>query len=237
MNVMPPVPLRSRGNSRFLLPQIMIVLLCAVPAAGQPYQWLVPAGGETWTAGTTHTLVWTSGPSSGAIQLVLAQTSPPYAATVLGSLLMNDGLFSWTLPSNLDPGTYQLNLSTPSFPPVSVYSGTITIQPAPECLFGCYLVSASLPVTDPPSGYCGASAHAAGDAAYQAVLAQLGASCFEGYAIEPEAVVIDVTVLPAGTCLEGSGGYIAEASGFACCCPSPVPGQETSWGTLKSFYR
>ena len=51
----------------------MALAVSPVPAAAQPFSWLLPAGGETWTAGTTHSIEWTGGTPSGNVSIVLAQ--------------------------------------------------------------------------------------------------------------------------------------------------------------------
>lgn len=207
------------------------------PAVAQPFSWLLPAGGETWTAGTTHSIEWTGGTPSGNVSIVLAQTMPPFTAVFLNNLYPNSGYFAWSIPSNQAPGTYQLNVSE-VFPPNSLYSQTFTIQPGVECLSACSLVTYSMPAVWPQAGACGTTAPDALAAAQATVLAQLEAGCMEGYSIAPGSVVIDATILPVGFCLVGyTGVFVAEAAGMACCCPDAVPAEDVNWGTVKSLYR
>ena len=63
--------------------------------------------------------------------------------------------------------------------------------------------------------------------------AQMESQCGEGYSLDPGSIVMDVTLIPTGVCDVGYfGTFIAEASGFGCCCPDAVPNEAQSWGCL-----
>ena len=150
---------RLAGVSARTIALPLMLALAALAAASLPrtadavVTWLMPAGGEVWTAGTTHTIVWSGGgPSVNAVAFF--QQSPPYGSAALPGLTFfpNDGHGSWTLPTNpsyLPPGTYKLAIGFPSDPNGPFYSNEFTIQAPPECLSSCQQVSASFPVADP----------------------------------------------------------------------------------------
>lgn len=233
-------PVAGRLAGRAGLAALVLLATCLPGLASTPVTWLAPVGGETWTAGTQHTIAWSGGGAT-----VFALAALPVPATTMYPILPqfpNTGYATWAIPPTLPPGTYTLSIGfvgdqTP-------YSSLeFTIVAPPECLFGCQQVSFSLPASNPnfaipPTGFCGVTAHQAGAAAQAYVEAQLAGQCFEGYGIAPGSVVVDVTLLPVGACMAGTfGSYVAEASGFGCCCPEAVPSDATSWGGLKSRYR
>jgi hypothetical protein len=77
-------------------------------AQAQPYTWSIPFGGETWTAGTTHTVHWSAGPTGVNANVYLISLSP---FQNLGAISLNvpfPQFTSWAIPSNLPPGAYQL---------------------------------------------------------------------------------------------------------------------------------
>jgi hypothetical protein len=216
-------------------------------AASTPVTWLVPAGGEVWTAGTTHTIAWSGGDPSVFAVFYIEQFSPFGQAVVPGNAFFpNNGHGMWVLttdPNYLPPGTYKLGIGIQGDTNGPYYSNEFTIVAPPECLFGCERVSASFPVPNPfysapPMGACGYGPFSAISAAENYIQGQLALQCFAGYSIHPGSVVMDVTLLPFGSCaLEVSAPFVAEASGFGCCCPDVVPAKRPTWGTLKSIYR
>lgn len=223
---------------RFLLviACVTAAVLGSRAASAQALNWLLPAGGETWTAGTTHTVEW-SGGSANNVNVLLVQLSPFQFAGTIASNVPNSGYASWAIPGGLTPGGYQLYVEDPS-QPTYTYSQTFTIRSAVVCHTGCSAVSASMPVFQPPAGACGTTAAQAQSAAQSYILSQLSSACASGYSVDPTTVLVDVTVLPFGACLAGySGAFIAEASATGCCCPSATPSQRTTWGRVKSIYR
>jgi len=223
--------------SRSLLAGVLLLTLPLLPraSAAQPFGWLLPQGGEVWTAGTTHSVEWTGGNAGWLVNVSIISLVPFQVADVVAVNTANDGYASWTIPANLAPGAYQLYVEEVS-QSTYTYSPTFTVQAPPDCGPECTLISASMPVFEPPAGACGqtaADAEAAADAYVRSRLV-----CQVGYILDVGSIVVDVTVLPVGVCLSGySGAVVAEASAVACCCPLPLPAIESTWGHLKSLHR
>lgn len=222
------------GRHRLFL-LCIVLLLAAAPAAAQPFNWLLPAGGETWTAGTTHTVEWSGGPASN-VDLLLISLSPYQVWGPIAINVPNSGAYSWPIPANVPPGPYQVYVGDTGTPTVWAYSQSITIQAAPTCGANCVLTSVAMPFFDPPAGVCGQTqAEASG---FATAWAQSNFACPNGYTLDQGSMVIDVTFLPVGVCLAGySGPFVAEASAVACCCADPAPVPRSTWGRVKSRYR
>ena len=206
-------------------------------ALAQPATWVTPAGGETWTPGTAHTLAWTGG--APTVFGIAAYAVPGPAVWPISPQISNTGYVTWNLPTNLPAGTYILTIGFVG--DTSYNSQPITISGAPpSCLVGCYLQSASTITSQggfPPIGACAFTAQGALDAAAALATAQLESQCSEGYSLDPGSIVMDVTLIPTGVCYAGFfGTFVAEASGFGCCCPDAVPNEAQSWGSLKATF-
>lgn len=206
-------------------------------ASAQPATWITPAGGETWTPGTSHTLAWSGG--APTVFGIAAYAVPGPAVWPISPQIPNTGFVTWNLPTNLPTGSYILTIGFVG--DTSYNSLPITISGAPpSCLVGCYLQSASTITSQggfPPIGACGNTAQEAMDAAAALVTAQLESQCGEGYSLDAGSIVIDVTLVPTGNCYAGfSGPFVAEASGFGCCCADAVSNEVQSWGSLKATY-
>lgn len=223
---------------RRLLVTVFVLAGCLPQLAfAQPATWITPAGGETWTPGTSHTLAWSGG--TPTVFGIAAYAVPGPAVWPISPQISNTGFVTWNLPTNLPSGTYILTIGFVG--DTSYNSQPITISGGqPECLLGCYLQSASTITSQggfPPIGACGNTAQAAMDAAEALVTTQLQSQCGEGYSLDPGSIVIDVTLVPTGTCYAGfSGPFMAEASGFGCCCADAVPNEARSWGSLKAIF-
>lgn len=216
------------------------LVAAAVPAAAST--WLLPAGGETWTAGTSHTVAWTG---TGTSAIVTYHPLPlSMAGYTVAAFFPNTGYLTFAIPPGTPPGQYVMQVAYQAGDP-AVYSQPFTIVAPPECLNGCNLVSASMPASSPwtglqPSNACGFTAISATSQAEAYIMSALSAQCSPGYSIDPGSVHIDVTLLPpgVGTCMVGYfGNFMAEASGHGCCCQDAVPSEAHAWGDVKARYR
>ena len=84
-----------------------VLLFAPRIASAQPFNWQVPAGGETWTAGTTHSIEWTGGPIGSNTNVFLISITP-YANQ--GPIVLNSPYFQpagiasqWLSPSTSPP--------------------------------------------------------------------------------------------------------------------------------------
>lgn len=219
---------------------VLVTLALAVPAGAST--WLLPAGGEIWTAGTSHTVAWNG---TGTSAIVTYHPLPlSMTGYVVAAFFPNNGYVTFSIPASTPPGQYVMQVAYQAGDP-PVYSQPFTIVAPPECLNGCNLVAASMPASSPwtgspPLATCGFTVTAATSNAEAYILSALSAQCAEGYSIDPGSAHIDFTVLPAGVgaCMVGNFGYfMAEASGFACCCQDAVPVEAHNWGDVKARYR
>ena len=231
---------RVRSLTLALFP--LLVCLFSTGAARATI-WLVPSGGEVWTAGTTHTVAWSGGTPAASTAVTYHPLPLSMAGGTVAAFFPNAGYASWAIPPSTPPGQYKLQIGYFSGGGDPVYSETFTIVGPPECLSGCYAVSASLPesqpwVGTPPSAVCGASADAATAAGAAYIQAQLESQCSEGYSVDPGSLDLDVTFIPVANCLAGTGGdYLVDATATGCCCPDAVPAEVQSWSNLKARYR
>jgi hypothetical protein len=210
-----------------------LTLSAAGPAAAQNFFWLLPGGGEVWTAGTTHTIEWTGGPPGNA-NLRLIRLSP-LQDTGIFAVIPNTGVAQWTIPANLTPGSYQLKIEDTAVSTWS-YGYQVDINAPPACAANCVLTTVAMPFSNPPAGVCGANGVEL--TALAQAWAQSHFACPNGYEVDPGSMTIDVTFMPVGVCLAGYGGpFVAEAAAIACCCPSTTGAKTPTWGRLKSIYR
>jgi hypothetical protein len=247
MNHLPrPAPGRATACGALFALILLAAAMLPNPATATPVTFMVPAGGEIWTAGTNHTIEWQGGGPTGVFALVMVEVANPNNQVTVSAFFPNNGYVGWTIPTNIPMGAYKplIGIDQDQAGP---YEGPIfTIRPAPECLSGCYQVWANFPgpspsFTAPPIGQCAASPTQAEAMAQQYILDQLLNQCGEGYNLDPGSVLIDVTLLPVGECLNqeqiGGGLFVAEATGVGCCCADAVPTTRENWGSLKSMYR
>jgi len=110
------------------------------PAVGSTLTVTSPNGGETWTAGTTSTITWTSD-ITGNVRISLYKNGVHRILITPGT--PNNGTFTWMVPAFIASGTdYTVKISSCSNPPVSDFSnanftingagGTIVAVTAPN---------------------------------------------------------------------------------------------------------
>ncbi len=227
--------------ARHLRPLVAIAFATALLfspriASAQPFSWQVPAGGEIWTAGTTHTIEWTGGPI-GINSNVFLISITPY--TNQGPIVLNSPYFQpaiWALPLGLPAGQYQLyieDVGTTTYQ----YSNIFTVQSPPTCAVGCVLVTvATENFAGYPATHCGTTAAIAMSNAQSWINGRLYTEC--NGTIDNSSILADYTFLPTGSCYAGQfGAYQVEVSAVACCCNAATDAKRGSWGKLKVRYR
>ncbi len=71
-----------------------------------------PNGGESWQAGTSHTITWSSGNSPGSYVDISLYQGGSYTSSI-ASGTSNDGSYSWTIPSSQTAGSdYSIVISS-----------------------------------------------------------------------------------------------------------------------------
>ena len=222
-----------------LLATLMLAAAAAPRAAlAQAFTWLSPAGGEVWTAGTTHTMEWSGGPSGANLTVVLIRITPFQSAGTIQVSMPYGFTTPMTIPSNLPPGQYQMYVAdTPTT--TWAYSGIFTVQSAPACGQGCQAIAVAPEYFGGyPGTSCGTTLAIATANAQAWLAAKLNAACTTGWTIDPLSVVAEYTQVPLGSCYVGqSGFYQVEATAVACCCPPPTNTLRGTWGGLKAHYR
>jgi hypothetical protein len=211
---------------------LLLALVPAAAGAGVPFTWSVPAGGETWTTGHVHTILWSGGPASPVNIYLIGPGN--VVAQVITTGAVNDGEYVFRLAAGLTPGTYQIYIED-NTPTEWTYGPSFTIQTSGslECDSRC------------TSGGTGAPALVCGQTQAQAealaiALVQSYVACGMAGNVDPGSVEIETTLLAVGAfnCPPGySGAYAVEASGLWCCCPEPVSDQPQPWSHVKSLYR
>lgn len=92
-----------------------------------------PNGGESWVAGSTQSITWTSSGAVGSkVNVTLLKAGSQVA--VIKSRGANNGSLSWRLPSNLTPGadyTVRVASATTSVTDTSDATFTVVAPPAP----------------------------------------------------------------------------------------------------------
>lgn len=97
---------------------ILLVLAAYAMAQNQPLTLTSPNGGESWALGSTHDITWTHANLAGSVNLMLIgsnSTTPQY--TIATGIPVLQGVFHWTIPANLIPGSYykvQIFMPSPS---------------------------------------------------------------------------------------------------------------------------
>ncbi len=138
---------------KLLLGILFSFLLLQLPAFAASITLTSPNGGETWAKGSTVTISWTS-TNVSYVYLDLTNSAGGYgygdSITNLVNVEGNPGSASWTIPTNVNAGTYKLKIGTcstkanrndcggASVADVYDYSdGTITLVAATTTTAGC----------------------------------------------------------------------------------------------------
>ena len=94
---------------------------------------IFPNGGETWEVGSTHSLMWNSGSTSGYVDIELYDSSS--SVKVIASSTTDDGSYTWTIPTSLSGGSsYKIKISDSRNSSLYDFSDsvfTITTHPTP----------------------------------------------------------------------------------------------------------
>lgn len=211
----------------------------AVPRVcqAQAFNWLLPAGGETWTAGTSHSLAWSGGPPN-VLNVSLIQVTPfQNAGTIAFNIPYTLGTL-WSIPANLPPGAYQVyieDLGATQF----AYSLPFQVVAPPPCAPGCTRVSIGPTMYGySPGTSCHSTLAGAIGLANSYISAQVAGGCPAGWFVATGSTAIDLTQSPYPSCFVGQTGFFGvEATATFCCCPGPTDARRSTWGQLKSHYR
>lgn len=106
-------------------------MLLAAPAAAQTVTVLAPNGGEEWTAGSSHTIMWTTTDAAGPdVDIRLFKAGILERVIQFGA--QNTGAYVWTLPTDLAPGAdYTVEIASVSVPAaVDQSDAAYTVSPA-----------------------------------------------------------------------------------------------------------
>ncbi|GMV96436.1 MAG: hypothetical protein AMXMBFR83_08020 [Phycisphaerae bacterium] len=94
-----------------------------------------PNGGESWPAGTSRLITWSSTSPSGMVNIDLYQGTALHGQ--IGTAAMSDGQFAWNIPASIgDAANYRVRVSAAAFPhvfdesngPFTIYG---SVEPTP----------------------------------------------------------------------------------------------------------
>ncbi|MDD1718278.1 MAG: PKD domain-containing protein [Methanoregulaceae archaeon] len=93
-----------------------------------------PNGGESWQAGSTHSVTWNQTRLNGTyVRIDLWKEWPVgiHQMVIEPWVPAEAGTYSWTIPTNVTPGTtYWVNITSPNYPAVGDYTdGYLAITP------------------------------------------------------------------------------------------------------------
>lgn len=233
------LPAAPEVLARFRSLLLIAALAAFLPAAAfaQTYSWVVPVGGETWTAGTSHTIHWTGGPVGSNVTVQIGSIATSSVVATLISNGPNVGYAVWTIPFALPAGQYIVYIEDAART-TWTYGPIVNVQTPPPCTVGCTYVATGL---DIQLGYaavsCGTTLGQAQSLAAASIQSLLTTACSAG-SLDLTSVLADYTVVPTGVCPVGQFGPIqVEASAVACCCNGPTSSSRRTWGQLKTHYR
>ncbi len=107
-------------------------LLAAGFLSAQSVTVVKPAAGETVTAGSGYTIVWTkSGTLAATVRISLRNAQTLAETALIAAGAPNSGSFGWQMPGNVPPGSYRVRVSVLTMQ-VKDDSDPFTIAPAPS---------------------------------------------------------------------------------------------------------
>lgn len=88
---------------------LMLGLLICAPAAfaQSPFIFTAPVAGTSWCTGSNMVIQWSGGDPNWNVTLLLIDVPNWVVYTTIAPNIPNTGAFTWTVPSNIPPGTYQ----------------------------------------------------------------------------------------------------------------------------------
>jgi len=87
-----------------------------------------PAGSETWFKGETYTITWTSKNAGNQVSIKYKKEHAYYYSTI-DLYESNDGIYEWTIPTNLDLNyNYQIKITSNSYSNVDDISKSFSID-------------------------------------------------------------------------------------------------------------
>jgi Ser-Thr-rich glycosyl-phosphatidyl-inositol-anchored membrane family protein len=91
---------------------------------------VAPNGGESWNAGSTHTIQWTAGAGVSSVNIALLKAGVGYRSIATG-VAASAGSFSWTLPLSLPvAGDYTVRVMSTDGTVVDVSNATFSVGPS-----------------------------------------------------------------------------------------------------------
>lgn len=104
---------------------LVFALCLGISSVGLAQSILVtsPNGGESWQAGTTHNITWTSSNVTGTLKIWLVKSGQGVLTIATG--VSNTGSYSWAIPSGTAAGTdYQIGIWSESNTAIVDYSNS-----------------------------------------------------------------------------------------------------------------
>jgi hypothetical protein len=227
----PDVFHRARHLACTAIATALFLATLPLAAQAQPFGWLLPMGGESWSTDHVHTVRWNGGPAMPVnLYLVNVPMNTVEQTIALGET--NDGEYVFRINSTVPPGTYTIYIED-VVPQSWAYSPQFHIQPTPPCVSPCTQGAFGSPLL-----VCGQTQAEAESLAV--ALAQSHIQCGMAGNVVPGSVSIETTLVNVGpyNCPPGYGGaYAVEVSAVWCCCHEPTGIEGRTWSGIKALYR
>ncbi|MBW6513489.1 MAG: T9SS type A sorting domain-containing protein [Candidatus Syntrophosphaera sp.] len=86
---------------------LLLALVYLLPAQTQPLTLTSPNGGEVWATGSTYDITWTHTNLTGNVNLMLVGgNAHPAHMLIAEDIPVDAGIYGWTIPATVIPGTY-----------------------------------------------------------------------------------------------------------------------------------